>query len=135
MEMHTSPNRGDLIMSDTSENKGRTLIFVYNADSGLLNTIVDYAHKITSPQTYPCNLCAITFGNLGMKSEWKNFVESLDINVEFLHRDEFTEKYKIQGKFPSAFMKNEELILFLNQKEMNALKSLDDLIELVRENL
>jgi len=43
------------------------LIFVYNADSGLLNAMKDWAHKIVSPETYPCSLCALTYNNLGMR--------------------------------------------------------------------
>ncbi|WP_232221892.1 hypothetical protein [Methanococcoides burtonii] len=46
-----------------------TLIFVYNADSGLINEMKDYVHKIVSPSTYECNLCAITYGNTGIKNE------------------------------------------------------------------
>jgi hypothetical protein len=47
------------------------LIFVYNADSGILNAIKDLIHKNVSPETYPCSLCAVTYDNLGMKREWK----------------------------------------------------------------
>ena len=66
-----------------------SLVFVYNADSGLFNTMTDIAHKIFSPDTYSCNLCMITHDNLSMRSEWKNFIEQLDIELAFLHRDEF----------------------------------------------
>jgi hypothetical protein len=38
------------------------LLFVYNADSGLFNSIAEAAHKIVSPQTYRCDLCRITYG-------------------------------------------------------------------------
>ena len=58
-----------------------TLLFVYNADSGLLNSAKDYVHKIISPKTYECNLCAVTFGNFGIKNEWKRFVDSLNYSV------------------------------------------------------
>ena len=64
-----------------------SLVFVYNADSGLFNTLTDIAHKIFSPDTYSCNLCMITHDNLSMRSEWKDFIEKLDIELEFLHRD------------------------------------------------
>ena len=29
-----------------------TLLFVYNADSGLFNTMADIGHKLLSPETY-----------------------------------------------------------------------------------
>ncbi len=69
------------------------LIFVYNADSGLFNTLTDMAHKIFSPATYACNLCAITHSNLGMRKSWKEFLETLAIPLEFLHRDELIAQY------------------------------------------
>jgi len=45
-----------------------TKIFVYNADSGPINGLKDYFHKIIKPETYECNLCAVTFGNFLVKS-------------------------------------------------------------------
>ena len=30
------------------------LIFVYNAESGKLNTLFDIAHKVIKPETYKC---------------------------------------------------------------------------------
>ncbi|MGI8952546.1 MAG: hypothetical protein ACR2FN_13295 [Chitinophagaceae bacterium] len=50
-----------------------TLIFVYNADADLFSTLTDFAHKILSPSTYQCKLCALTYGNISMKQEWKFF--------------------------------------------------------------
>ena len=38
----------------------KELIFIYNAKSGFINELVDYAHKIISPETYESNLYAIT---------------------------------------------------------------------------
>ena len=49
------------------------LIFIYNADSGLRNMIVDSAHKILSPDTYTCSLCDIAFGAFTENSVWKKF--------------------------------------------------------------
>ena len=71
----------------------RRLIFVYNADSGLFNTLTDMAHKLFSPDTYSCNLCALTNSHLGMRSEWKQFIQTLDHPVEFLHADEFRKRH------------------------------------------
>ena len=114
-----------------------SIIFVYNADSGLLNAVKDYVHKIASPKTYSCNLCAITFGNLGMKKDWKTFIANLNFPVEFLHRDEFFERYHLENiKFPSAFIRRgADISLFITQKEMNSLQSLDDLMKLVTKKV
>ena len=65
------------------------LVFVYNADSGLFNTMADIGHKIFSPGTYACDLCALTHGYFSERREWRTFIDSLTISCEFLHRDEF----------------------------------------------
>ncbi len=73
-----------------------TLVFVYNADSGLFNLLTDITHKIFSPQTYNCNLCAVTHDKFGMKNEWREYLKTLNTPVEFLHADEFKAKYQIE---------------------------------------
>jgi hypothetical protein len=65
-----------------------TLLFVYNADSGLFNTVTDIAHKILSPQTYQCDLCALTHGYFTVRNEWTGFVKELGVPCEFVHRDQ-----------------------------------------------
>jgi hypothetical protein len=45
----------------------KELIFIYNAKSGLVNEMIDFAHKIVSPETYDCNLCAISYGTFTKK--------------------------------------------------------------------
>ena len=44
----------------------RSLILVYNADSGFFNALADSAHKLLSPSTYDCRLCALTYGAIQM---------------------------------------------------------------------
>jgi len=72
-----------------------------------------------------------------MKTPWKEFIDSLGVPVEFLHRDEFTEKYVYEGaRFPSAYMKRGDMLsVFISQEEMDALKSLNELMKLVRRRL
>lgn len=114
-----------------------TIVFVYNADSGVVSMVKDYWHKILKPSTYECNLCAVTFGNLGIKNDWKEFIDGLGYPVEFLHRDEFYEKYKMKDvKFPVAFLNQEgKLKEFISTGEINAVKSLEDLIVLVSKKV
>ncbi|WP_342303684.1 hypothetical protein [Methanolobus sp. ZRKC5] len=111
----------------------KKIIFVYNADSGIFNSIEDYVHKIASPSTYDCNLCGLTYGNVGMKSGWKQFVSGLKFPVEFLHKDEFLEKYDIENvSFPCAYIESDnEVELLISSDEMNSLDELDDLMSLV----
>lgn len=118
-------------------NQKPSIIFVYNADSGLINTVKDYFHKIVKPSTYQCNLCALTFDNLGMKKEWKVFIDELDVEVEFLHKDEFFKNYDLKNiKFPSGFIKRgSNLKLFMDHNEINRCKALGELIELVKSKL
>ena len=113
------------------------LIFVYNADSGIINTLKGWAHKIFSPQTYPCSLCALTFDNLGMRRPWQAFIDSLDYEVEFLHRDELLEKYGIEDvPLPAGFiLKNGKPELWIKSNFINSCNSLDELQSLVIEKL
>ncbi|KAA0220959.1 hypothetical protein EDS67_29015 [candidate division KSB1 bacterium] len=114
-----------------------TLIFVYNADSGLFNTLTDIAHKIFSPQTYACNLCGLTYSHFGMKQEWKDFLGSLDLRLEFLHRDEFQARYEMEGvSLPAVFKKvGNDLQLLLEAEAIDSCKHSDDLKQLVTKKL
>ena len=110
------------------------LLFVYNADGGIFSGVEDYFHKIIKPQTYQCRLCAITYGTLGMKAEWKRFIEEQDMPVEFLHKDEFIKQYPdTKARFPSAYiLRDSDIIPFITVEEMNSFKTLDELMEAVR---
>jgi hypothetical protein len=112
----------------------KQLVFVYNADSGMFNTLTDIAHKVFSPQTYECNLCAISHSYLSERSEWKAFIEDLGVQCEFLHRDEFIKKYQTREvKFPVIFtLQENDLKLSLSAKEINVCQSMEDLQQAIR---
>lgn len=57
------------------------LVFVYNADSGLFNTVTDIAHKIISPSTYSCQLCTLTHSYFSVKKDWTDFLAELDARL------------------------------------------------------
>lgn len=107
----------------------KNLVFVYNADSGMFNTLTDIAHKVFSPQTYECNLCAISHSYLSERSEWKEFIEALGVECEFLHRDEFLKKHPTSdNQFPVIFSLNDnELVMELSAEKINRCKSMDEL--------
>ncbi|MEE9189395.1 MAG: hypothetical protein V3U16_01335 [Candidatus Neomarinimicrobiota bacterium] len=115
------------------------MIFVYNADSGFFNAISDYVHKITSPETYQCNLCALTYGNAGMKRKWVNYIKTLPVPVTFLHKDQVdTAEYKTMGTadLPAIFILNADKIdLFVSAREINEITQLDQLIALITNKL
>ena len=114
-----------------------TLIFVYNADSGFVNTLLDIGHKIVSPLTYSCNLCAITHSTFRMRDEWKQFVAGLGMPVEFLHRDELEKQYGMRDvALPAVFRKNNgALEAWVTREEINRCGSLGDFERLVRAKL
>jgi hypothetical protein len=105
------------------------IVFVYNADSGIFNTLTDIAHKVFAPESYACNLCAITYGNFAMRVEWKEFLDSLNARFEFLHRDELAERYGMtEVQLPAIFRKQgDSLELWISAEEINACRSIDDL--------
>ncbi len=111
----------------------KKLVFVYNAYSGVINLVKDFWKKIVKPSSYECNLCMQTFGMFRMKKDWKSFITNLDINAEFLHRDEFEKEYKIKdAKYPSAYIyDNKTLSLIISDGEMNSIKNLEEMKALV----
>ena len=118
------------------------MILVYNADSGFFNVIKDGLYKIVSPSTYQCNLCALTYGTIRMKDEWKAFIDKLKMPVEFLHRDEFLEKLKSHPhnlkdtKFPAVFLdKGGKISLLITHYEVNKCKTMKDLMDLITRKL
>ncbi len=114
------------------------LVFVYNADRGVFNTLADVAHKVFSPSTYQCNLCAITHGTLGMRKEWKAYLEQLNRPIEFLHRDELRERHGVKDvALPAIFLKHQEgqLEPWIDAETLNGLKSLGELKTLITSRL
>ena len=119
------------------ERTGPTLVFVYNADSGVFNTLADAAHKIFSPRTYACNLCALTHTAVRMRGEWKQFLEGLGRPLEFLHADELAARYKVKGVgLPAVFTKDGGgLKVLAGADSINACRTLDELQRLILEGL
>lgn len=117
--------------------KQPALVFVYNADSGFVNTLLDIGHKIVSPQTYSCNLCAITHSTFSMRDEWKDFVAGIGVPVEFLHRDELAQRHGLRDvPLPAIFLKAEDgLKQWISREEIDRCRSLDDLKRLVERKL
>ncbi len=118
----------------------RKLVFVYNANSGIKNGLLDIAHKIINPSTYECHLCELTFGTFTEKSLWKKFRQDHKIEMEFLHKDEFLKTYA--SKFMPAYtfpvileLTAHDLDLFMGAKEMNALTETRELINAIQNRL
>jgi hypothetical protein len=120
-------------MGEKPTHAGRALVFVYNADSGVFNAMADAAHKVFSPQTYRCNLCALTHSAVGMRGEWKRFLEGLDTRVEFLHADELKERHGVSGvPLPAVFRRDgERLEVLAGADSIDACRTMDDLKRLI----
>lgn len=123
---------------EENDSIAQKLIFVYNADSGLGNMLLDGVHKIMSPSTYACSLCTLTFGAFSERSEWKKFREESAIEMDFLHKDEFTKQYasKFGHKFTFPIVLAETdigLEICVSTEELNNLNKTEDLMKLIIE--
>lgn len=105
----------------------RELIFVYNANAGLINSALDFFHKTFSPKTYACHLCQLTYGVFGMDPTWKKFIESSRIPFRFLHKDEWMLETTNTDDLPAVYERiNEELRIVISAEKLKNL-SLEEL--------
>ncbi len=114
-----------------------SIVFVYNAGTGLFNLMADTAHKMLSPGTYACSLCAVTHTPVGMRRAWKQFLESLDVPVQFLHRDQWRQEAPgDETPLPAAFLRRgTRFELWITAAEIGAGAALEDLMALVRDKI
>jgi hypothetical protein len=114
-----------------------TLVFVYNADSGLFNLLSDFFQKIFSPENYSCSLCALTYSPLGMRGRWKKFVRGLGHSLEFLHRDELKNRYGMEDvQLPAIFLRRKETLdLWIDTSALDKCGHLEDLEGLILQKL
>ncbi|GAK92294.1 hypothetical protein JCM19298_2782 [Nonlabens ulvanivorans] len=133
------------------------LIFVYNANSGKINSLLDSAHKIVSPDTYDCKLCDLTYGVFKENEKWSRFRKNLldtnpNLQLEFLHKDEFAKQYWSKWlpkyKFPvvlsisdavqdynDGFGTNSGLDIFISTAVLNEQETIDQLIVTIEKRL
>jgi len=128
-----------LLLSSTIFSVGdKELIFIYNAKSGLVNEMIDFAHKIVSPGTYDCNLCAMSYGTFTKKKRWSDYINSLPIKSTFTYKDKVSalEKELSNLKFPTIIIRDGvELNEIISRDEINSIKNLNQLISLLNERL
>ena len=109
------------------------LIFVYNAESGKLNTLFDIAHKIIKPETYQCSLCAITHDALSEKKAWTEFKASTKLELEFLHKDEFEKQYGQTYDYPVVLEGSNPIRTVIDSEELSKFKNIGELIKRIEE--
>jgi len=114
------------------------LLFVYNAEAGALNGLLDTLHKTLSPGTYSCSLCRLTYGAVSMRAEWKQFVQDLGVPIRFMHRREFVAEFPLlrEQPLPAAFWQNATGAweLLVSKAEFDEV-DLTKLMQLVRSRL
>ena len=111
-----------------------TLIFVYNAKSGILNAIKDAGHKIFKPSTYPCSLCALTYNTFCENKHWKTYRENSNVDTKFYHIDEFESvQPKVKVEYPVVLkVEKNRLETIINNTKLDSIESLNELIELIK---
>lgn len=116
--------------------ENRRLLFVYNADSGLFNTMADIGHKVFSPETYECALCSLTHGYFSEQKAWREFIEGLGTACDFMHRDEFFKQYPGNNTgLPVVFaIADGQATVCADADAIKGCESLDDLKTLIREH-
>ncbi|MEL7189048.1 MAG: hypothetical protein AAGK17_05800 [Pseudomonadota bacterium] len=122
-------------------NQPKTRLFcVYNADTGLIEALKHAVQKQLFPESYPCSLCALTYGAVSMRGDWKEFWQALDAQVDFYHRDDFTEDFPALGTggarevtLPSILISEtgEEPRVLLSNEELDAMADVNELMESV----
>lgn len=112
----------------------KKIIFVYNAKSGKISGLLDVAHKLISPKTYPCKLCAITHDTFTENEQWKQFRKNFSLPLVFLHSDEFESNYKITGtNYPVIFLEeNKKMTIWISKNEIEQLENSQELIQLLK---
>ena len=109
------------------------LVFVYNARSGLLSAARDAVHKLLSPATYPCQLCALTYGAVSMDRAWADFIVALPLPVTFRYRDTATEWLPPDAALPVLLRVHEDAAaVLLSAEAIDGCETLTDLMAAVR---
>jgi hypothetical protein len=84
------------------------LLIVYNADAGVAAALFDMVHKIVSPATYPCSLCAVTYGVATMDRRWRAYLQALPLPVAFYHRQDFHAAFPQLASAPLPLIARDE---------------------------
>lgn len=114
------------------------LILVYNADSGVLNMVKDAVWKVVRPSTYPCSLCALTYGWVAMHGRWRRFLADLPHAKVFHHRDDFAQAFPDLDIALPAILLAEGTAppqVMVSAAELDAMPDLSALIALVEARL
>jgi hypothetical protein len=109
------------------------LIFIYNADGGIAQGILDSIHKTLSPSTYPCSLCAITYGAFAMDRRWRDWLKALPVPSDFYHKDD--SPYR-EVALPIVLAdRGGRVEMLVSAQELDTLADVDSLIAMLEARL
>lgn len=114
------------------------LLLVYNADGGLLNAVRDTVWKTFWPKTYPCSLCALTYGWVAMRGAWRRFLDAQPHEKSFYHKDEFADAFpELSIPLPAILTADggAHPEVLVSAAELDALPDLSALIALVESRV
>jgi hypothetical protein len=114
------------------------LVMVYNADEGVAAMLLDGLHKALRPDTYPCDLCAITYGSVSMRGPWRDWLKAQPFAAEFYHRQDFARAWPDFAATPlPAILRRDgdALLLLLGPGDMRADMTIDELVAAVQARL
>lgn len=100
--------------------------------------VSDAVHKLVSPATYPCSLCALSYGPLAMHRGWHDALARFPGTVQFFHSDDFPAAYPaLAPELPTILLAVEgaEPAVLIGAEELNSLPSLEALIALYDQRL
>ena len=115
------------------------LIFIYNAKGDFFNRIFNAAHKVISPGNYSCKLCTLTHSNFIIKSQWQEYLNSLNCTKEFYYREEWEQSPLFdQILLPVILFQrkdDERTEVLFSCNEMQQINSLSSFIEQMEKKL
>ena len=113
------------------------LAFVYNANAGLMAAFMASVHKIISPSSYACDLCAITYGLTSMNPQWRDWLRAPGIPPPFHHPPDFKADWpRVEEPLPAIFLEQDgTLDTLVSAAEFKDIKQVDQLIALMERKL
>lgn len=111
------------------------LVFVYNAEAGLVNGVMDSIHKLVSPSTYKCDLCAITYGLARMKDDWRAWLERSGRAVQFFHRKDFRQAWPgVDVPLPAILVREDDTLrVLVSAAELAHIDNVGQLVALLED--
>ncbi len=136
--MTSSPQPSTVAAVHTAPQPPGAIVLVYNANAGIIAGIGDSLHKLLSPATYPCRLCAITYGLLAMRAQWRRWLDAQAWPVEVFHRPDFRAAHPAQHAkaLPAIFRRDgDRLTLLVGADAMDDIDDVSGLIAAVEAAL